>query len=98
MHSNYAENPIYKDSVYTINNKKIGYLVYNFFARDKGDDSYDYDKLLMKRLDALKTQGVNEMVLDLRYNSGGAVSSAIALASALVKNKIYQQRIYYLPI
>lgn len=87
MHSNYAENPVYKDSVYTINNKKIGYLVYNFFARDKGDDSYDYDKLLMNHLDALKTQGVNEMVLDLRYNSGGAVSSAIALASALVKNR-----------
>lgn len=87
MHSNYAENPVYKDSVYTINNKKIAYLVYNFFARDKGDDSYDYDKLLMNHLDALKTQGVNEMVLDLRYNSGGAVSSAIALASALVKNR-----------
>lgn len=87
MHSNYAENPVYKDSVYSINNKKIGYLVYNFFARDRGDDSYDYDKLLMSRLDALKAQGANEMVLDLRYNSGGAVSSAIALASALVKNR-----------
>ncbi|WP_294072734.1 S41 family peptidase [Proteiniphilum sp. UBA1028] len=87
MHSDYAENPVYKDSVYTIDNKKIGYLVYNFFARDKGDDSYDYDKLLMNRLDAMKAQGINEMVLDLRYNSGGAVSSAIALASALVKNR-----------
>ncbi len=87
MHSDYAENPVYKDSVYTINNKKIGYLVYNFFATDKGDNSYEYDKLLMSRLDALKAQGVNEMVLDLRYNSGGAVSSAIALASALVKNR-----------
>ncbi len=87
MQNNYAENPVYKDSVYTINSQKIGYLVYNFFARDKGDDSYDYDKLLMNRLDAMKAQGVNEMVLDLRYNSGGAVSSAIALASALVKNR-----------
>lgn len=35
----------------------------------------------------MKTKGVQEMVLDLRYNSGGAVSSAIALASALVKNR-----------
>ncbi len=41
----------------------------------------------MNRLDAMKTQGINEMVLDLRYNSGGAVSSAIALASSLVKNR-----------
>lgn len=95
MQNNYAENPVYKDSVYTINSQKIGYLVYNFFARDKGKDEYnnprgpenEWDQLLMNRLDAMKTQGINEMVLDLRYNSGGAVSSAIALASALVKNR-----------
>lgn len=87
MHNNFAENPVYKDSVYSISGKKIGYLVYNFFARDKGDNSNDYDRLLMNRLNVLKTLGVNEMVLDLRYNSGGAVSSAIALASALVKNR-----------
>ena len=90
MHNNYAENPVYKDSVYTINSRKIGYLVYNFFARDKGDRSNDYDRLLMNRLNTLKTQGINEMVLDLRYNRGGAVSSAIALASALVKNRSTQ--------
>lgn len=87
MHSNFAENPVYRDSVYTIEDKKIGYLVYNFFARDKGDKSNDYDKLLMNRLQNLQSQGIDEMVLDLRYNSGGAVSSAIALASALVKDR-----------
>lgn len=87
MHNKYAEIPVYLDSVYSINNQKVGYLVYNFFARDKDDNSYDYDKLLMNRLNAMKAQGVNEMVLDLRYNSGGAVSSAIALASALVKDR-----------
>jgi len=90
MHSNYAENPVYKDSVYTINNKKIGYLVYNFFARDKGDDSYDYDKLLMKRLDALKTQGVNEMVLDLRYNSGGSCIFCHCSGKRIGEKQIYQ--------
>ncbi|MDD4776680.1 MAG: S41 family peptidase [Fermentimonas sp.] len=87
MHSKFAENPIYLDSIYSIDNKKIGYLVYNFFATDNGDDSNDYDKELMNRLSNFKSKGVNEMVLDLRYNSGGAVSSAIALASALVKNR-----------
>ncbi|WP_286844657.1 MULTISPECIES: S41 family peptidase [unclassified Proteiniphilum] len=87
MHRNFAENPVYRDSVYTIGDQKIGYLVYNFFARDKGDKSNDYDKLLMNRLQNLQSQGIDEMVLDLRYNSGGAVSSAIALASALVKDR-----------
>ncbi len=87
MHKNFAENPVYLDSVYTVASKKIGYLTYNFFARDKGDNSNDYDKLLMSKLENIKAKGATEMVLDLRYNSGGAVSTAIALASALVKNR-----------
>lgn len=87
MHSSFAENPIYMDSVYTIADKKIGYLVYNFFATDKGDDSHAYDIELMNKLANLKAKGINEMVLDLRYNGGGAVSTAKALASALVKNR-----------
>ncbi|WP_436415507.1 S41 family peptidase [Petrimonas sp.] len=87
MHKDFAENPVYLDSVYTVGDKKIGYLTYNFFARDKGDNSHDYDKMLMAKLEGIKAKGATEMVLDLRYNSGGAVSSAIALASALVKNR-----------
>ena len=86
MAKDFAENPIYMDSVYNdIGGKKVGYLVYNFFAPDKNDDSYSYDKQLMTSL--AKMQSATELVLDLRYNSGGAASSAVALASALVKNR-----------
>ncbi len=88
MEKNFAETPVYMDSVYNIANTKVGYLVYNFFANDKGDNSHAYDRLLMDRLTSIKEQkGATEMVLDLRYNSGGSVSTAIALASALVKNR-----------
>lgn len=87
MHSNFAENPIYLDSVYTVGDKKIGYLAYNFFAPDKGDKSYSYDKQLMNTLGNIKAKGASEMVLDLRYNGGGSVSTAVALASALVQNR-----------
>lgn len=87
MHSNFAENPIYLDTVYSINGKNIGYLVYHFFARDKGDGSHSYDKDLMSKMQQFQSRGVSEMVLDFRYNSGGAVSTAIGLASALVKDR-----------
>lgn len=87
MHNRYAENPVYMDSVYTYENSKVGYLVYNFFGRDRGNNSNEYDKLLMDRLSEMQSQGIDEMVIDLRYNGGGAVSSAIALASALVKDR-----------
>lgn len=87
MHSNYSENPVYMDSVYTVGSQKVGYLVYHFFARDNGDNSNSYDKHLMERLSSMQSQGITDMVLDLRYNGGGAVSSAIALSSALVKNR-----------
>ncbi len=98
MNFDFAENPIYLDSVYNFDNKKIGYLVYNSFKCDKGDDSYEYDLQLMQVLNNMKSKGISDLILDLRYNSGGRVSSAIYLASALVKNhstnNVFQNRKY----
>ncbi|HCM21471.1 MAG TPA: hypothetical protein DIC46_11995 [Porphyromonadaceae bacterium] len=87
MHRQFAENPVYLDSVYTVGDKKVGYLVYHFFATDKNDNGHEYDRQLMDALGRIQAKGAKDMVLDLRYNSGGAVTSAIALASALVKDR-----------
>ncbi len=80
----YEENPVYLDSTYTVGNKKIGYLVYNFFANDNGNGDMKYDVDLNKAFADFKTKGVTDLVLDLRYNSGGSMMSSLILSSLIV--------------
>lgn len=75
-----SENPNFLDTVFTINNQKIGYVVYHFFAPGT-NNAYDNE---MDRIFAdFKGEGINHLILDFRYNSGGFVSSAINLASLI---------------
>jgi len=69
-----SENPILLSEILNINNTKIGYLLYNQFIGD-------YDDALNAVFADFKANGVTELVLDLRYNSGGSVHSAITLSS-----------------
>ena len=81
----YEENPILLDSIYDYDmyGKKIAYLIYNFFSIDKGDDSRNYIKELNDVFGKYKQANINELILDLRYNSGGQVVVATALASMI---------------
>lgn len=79
----FSENPLFMDSVYTIGDKKIGYLVYNFFA--PGDNA-SFNQELDEVFSDFQAKGINEFVLDLRYNGGGYVNSAINLASLIAPN------------
>jgi carboxyl-terminal processing protease len=71
-----AENPISLNTVITSGTHKIGYLIYNGFYAD-------YDNQLNDAFGTLKTQGITDLVLDLRYNSGGSVLTATRLASMI---------------
>ncbi|MBY8962637.1 peptidase S41 [Flavobacterium sp. D11R37] len=72
----YAENPVYTTNVVTEDENVIGYLMYNGFFSN-------YDDELNAAIGQLKAQGINELVLDLRYNSGGSVRTATYLASMI---------------
>jgi len=84
--SGYSEDPVYMNSLYVYNQSKIGYLIYNFFAPDGGDGNLVYDKKLNSIFGKFKTAGITDLVLDLRYNSGGYSSSGQHLASMIVPN------------
>ena len=79
-----AENPHFMNKVITTaSGKKVGYYVYNFFS---AGSSNTYDNQMAQIISDFKSHGVNELVLDLRYNSGGSVSSATNLGSLIGKN------------
>ncbi|MDR3226254.1 MAG: hypothetical protein LBT56_01100 [Prevotellaceae bacterium] len=93
----YAENPVLFDSVYNESGKKIGYLVYNFFASDGGNNSAQYDKNLNAVFAKFKSAGIDNLIVDLRYNSGGSTLSATRLASMIVK-QLSTNNVFYILI
>lgn len=74
--TNLAENPILVNSVITQGTHNIGYLMYNGFYAS-------YDSQLNTAFGTLASQNVTDLVLDLRYNSGGSVATATKLASMI---------------
>jgi len=71
-----TENPILVKKVISVGTKKIGYLMYNGFYAD-------FDSQLNTVFGEFKSQGITDLVLDLRYNSGGSVRTATYLASMI---------------
>jgi C-terminal processing protease CtpA/Prc len=71
-----AENPILLSTVITQGAHNIGYLMYNGFYPS-------YDSQLNAAFGNFQSQNVTDLVLDLRYNSGGSVSTATKLASMI---------------
>ncbi|MBT8274811.1 MAG: peptidase S41 [Bacteroidia bacterium] len=72
--SEYTENPVFIATTLDISGQKIGYLMYNSFTRD-------FDPELNAAFAQFSADGVSDVILDLRYNSGGSVESASDLSS-----------------
>lgn len=75
-----STNPILIHKVIHHGGKKIGYLAYTSFI-------HDYNPELESVFAEFKAASINELVLDLRYNGGGAVSSAILMSSMIAPSE-----------
>lgn len=77
------DNPVFHYDIITspVKNKKVGYLVYNHFTDGKDEKDKSYDNEL--RTISARLKGVDEFVLDLRYNNGGLLTSARLLCAIL---------------
>ena len=74
------EDPVFESKVFDCNGKKVGYLFYNSFTQRS------YERL-KEEFARLKEAGVSELILDMRYNGGGYVTTEYALASMIVPEK-----------
>ena len=72
-------NPILQDTVINWAGKKVGYFAYLQFLSS-------FDDSLRAVFGRFKEKGVNELVIDLRYNGGGYVSSSDLLTNLMVKD------------
>jgi len=76
--ANYSSSPVYASKVLTAGTKKIGYLAYGRFSRESNSKP-DLDAAFAK----FSSQGVTDLVIDLRYNGGGYVSTAEYLTNLI---------------
>ncbi|MDN6279693.1 MAG: S41 family peptidase [Psychroflexus sp.] len=82
------ENPIYYSDVLDFNTAQIGYLVYNNFRGE-------YDAELNAVFQNFQTDNIDELIIDLRYNTGGDVESCKDLASMITgqyNNQIFAKQ------
>lgn len=78
--SEFSDDPVYVTKTFdNINGRKVGYLAYNGFRSSYNDE-------LNTAFETFKTEGVNELVLDLRINGGGSVQTSAYLASMIYEN------------
>ncbi|MCQ2182909.1 MAG: S41 family peptidase [Bacteroidales bacterium] len=70
------ENPILVSKVFDLGGKKIAYLHYTQFELDALES-------LVSEFARYRNEGVSELILDLRYNGGGYLSSERLLASMI---------------
>lgn len=76
----FTNNPFLLDSVYTYGSNKIGYFVLNSFLGDTNKVRTDFTNVFNR----FSAAGVNDVVIDLRYNGGGFVMLAEYMLNYLV--------------
>jgi len=76
-------NPIYAHKIFQYDNQKIGYLFYDKFIPDNGDDSKIYENDLKQVFSEFQSAQINELVVDLRYNTGGYFTQCLLLSSMI---------------
>jgi len=77
------------DTIYQLQGKKIGYLVYNSFEDGMVGFTYPYRAELRDIFGDFKDQGITDLIIDLRYNPGGYVSICEMMCSLVLPDEYH---------
>lgn len=85
----YTSSPILKDSVYVRGSKKIGYLAYARFSDEENSVA-----ALNAVFQRFSTENVTDLVIDVRYNGGGFVSTAEHLTNLIAPSSLSSKKMF----
>ncbi|MEE1943847.1 S41 family peptidase [Pedobacter sp. KR3-3] len=85
----YKSSPIYATKVFTAGSKKVGYLAYARFS-SMANSQAAFDAAFSN----FNTNGVTDLVIDLRYNGGGYVNTAQYLIDQIAPSSANGQMMF----
>jgi len=86
----YTENPVFLTDVFDVDGENVGYLMYNRFNNE-------FENELNAAFGQFQTSNVQHLVLDLRYNPGGFVTTAAILGSMITgqfNGQVFSKLVY----
>lgn len=84
----YALNSVLYDTVYTVGSSKVGYMVFNQFLGESAQTEFT------NTINSFQSSGVEELIVDLRYNGGGSLETCEILSSLIAPSTANGKRMY----
>ncbi len=92
----YDLDPVMDSRVLNVDAKKVGYLAFSSFVslEDKGLPTRMF-QTFERIFSSFETEGIQELIVDMRYNGGGAVLTAEYLADRIAPASADKSQMYY---
>lgn len=89
----YQSNSVLHQGIFEIPGKKVGYWAYQSFKATAGLTPTQSSEV-KSSMDYFQSQGINELIIDLRYNGGGSVDVAVQICNYLIQSSNTNKLMY----